>query len=79
MEADLLLGDAHVVLDTGEDGGLDEQARVVHGLSSALQQGPLLPAALDQLHDLVKLLSVNLWVTVTNKRVEDQESDQRMT
>ena len=78
VEADLLLGDAHVVLDPGEDGGLDEQAGVVHGASSTLQQSPLLLTALDQLHDLVKLLSVNLRVAVTSKRVKDQESDQSM-
>lgn len=56
----LLSGDAHVVLDPREDGGLNEEALVAHSRAPILQPGPLLLAALDEVHDLVKLLLVDL-------------------
>lgn len=56
----LLFGDAHVILDPREDGGLNEEALVAHRRAPILQPGPLLLAALYEIHNLVKLLLVNL-------------------
>lgn len=56
----LLFGDAHVILDPREDGGLNEEALVAHRRAPILQPGSLLLAALYQIHNLVKLLLVNL-------------------
>lgn len=49
-----------MVFDSGEDGGLNEEALVAHSCSSTLQPGSLLLPTLYQIHNLVKLLSVNL-------------------
>lgn len=50
-----------MVFDPGEDGGLDEEALLsTHSGSSVLQPGSLLLSARYQIHDLVKLLPVNL-------------------
>lgn len=56
----LLFGDAHVILDPREDGGLNEEALVAHRHAPILQPGSLLFAALYEIHNLVKLLLVNL-------------------
>ena len=57
---DLLLGDAHVVGDVGEDGRLDEVAAVAVALAARQQAGALLLARLDQRQDLVELVLVDL-------------------
>lgn len=52
---DLLLDDAHVGLDVGEDGGLDEEALGAVALASGVDGRALLLAALDVRHDSVVL------------------------
>lgn len=49
-----------MVFDLGEDGGLNEEALLTHCFSAILQLGSLLLPTLNQIHDLVELLSVNL-------------------
>lgn len=67
----LLFGDAHVILDPREDGGLNEEALVAHRPAPILQPGTLLLAALYEIHNLVKLLLVNL---EESQRVETEVS-----
>ena len=57
---DLLLGDLHLVLDTREDGGLNEEAAAAPAVATALEVGALLLAGLDVAEDLVELLLINL-------------------
>jgi len=57
---DLLAGDGHIVLDIGEDGGLDEVAGLLNGLSSNNAVGSLALSGLDVLPDGLLLLSRNL-------------------
>lgn len=56
----LFLGDAHVVLDPRKDGGVYEEALLAHSWSTILQLGSLFLPTLYQIHNLVKLLLVNL-------------------
>lgn len=56
----LLLGNSHVIFDPRENSGLDEEAPVADSPPSELQRGPFLCGALDQIHDFIKLSSVNL-------------------
>ena len=56
----LFLGDAHVIGDVGEDGGLDVEALLAPGGPATLQRGPLPLPALHQFQDLIKLLTVDL-------------------
>lgn len=49
-----------MILDLREHGGLDVEALGPASDTPTLQLGPLALAALDHLHDLVKLLLVNL-------------------
>ncbi len=58
---DLLLGNAHVVGDVGEDGRLDEVALAGEAFSTSDHTGALLLPALNQIEDLLRLRGVNLW------------------
>lgn len=69
----LFFGNAHVVFDSGEDCGLDVQAFGLC-LSPALHSSPLLLPTLNQLHDLVKLLLVNL---AQQGNAQEQERDRK--
>lgn len=56
----LFFGDPHLVFDSREDGGLDTEVLLLHGRPPTLQCRPLLLPTLYQLHDLIKLLLINL-------------------
>lgn len=56
----LLFGDAHVIFDPRKDGGLNEEALVAHRGPAILQPGSFSLPALNEVHNLVKLLLVNL-------------------
>lgn len=56
----LLLCNPHVVLDVGEDGWLHEEPFVTQPRTSTLNLRAFLLAALDEIHDFVKLLLVDL-------------------
>lgn len=58
----LFFGDAHIICDIREDGGLDEKSLLTPGRPSTLQHGSLLLPALYQLHYLIKLLLVYLQI-----------------
>lgn len=58
----LFSGDAHVIFDIREDGGLNEQTSVLQRTSTDLQPGSLLLPAVHQLQNLLKLPLVNLTV-----------------
>ena len=56
----LLFGDAHVILNVGEDGGLDEEALCADTPPAALQFGALFLPGVDQREDPLELLVVDL-------------------
>ena len=56
----LLPGDGHVVLDSGEDSWLYEEARVPQPLPPALQLGSLRLPSRDERENFIKLSPVNL-------------------
>ena len=67
----LFLGDAHSVVDVGEDRRLNEVTLVTNAFTTGTQLGSLLPAALYQLQYLGCLIRVDL-TTFTNKAVTDR-------
>lgn len=68
----LFPGDAHVVLDVGEDGRLDEESFVTVTSSTAHQLGAFLLATFDQFQNLLELVIVDL-----QKRHMWQKADER--
>lgn len=59
----LFFGDAHVVCDVWEDGGLDEKSLLTPCGPPTLQCGSFSLPALYQIHYLIELLLVNLQIT----------------
>ena len=57
---DFFLGDLHVVLNVGEDGGRDEIASVTDAIASADKLCAFLAAGIDVAHDLVELGLIDL-------------------
>jgi hypothetical protein len=56
----LFLSDAHVVLDIGEYGGLDEESFVAHTFAAGDESGAFLLARLDHAENLGHLIVVDL-------------------
>jgi len=67
----LFLGNAHSVVDVGEDRRLNEVTLVTNAFTTGTQLGSLLPAALYQLQYPGCLIRVDL-TTFTNKAVTDR-------
>ena len=67
----LFLGNPHVTLDPGEDSGFHKEAFLSDSLAAYFQLGSLGLPGLNQLHDLVKLLLVDLRTAENGRAVGD--------